>query len=42
MESTALDQLQLLRDMASALVAECTDADMLDLICKLLAIQPTV
>ena len=33
-------QLQVLREMASALVAECTDADLLDLICKLLATPP--
>lgn len=37
MESTAQTQLQALREMAAALVAECTDEDLLDLICKLLA-----
>lgn len=36
MEQTAPTQLQFLRDTACALVAECTDEDLLDLICKLL------
>ena len=36
MEQTALTQLQFLRDTACALVAECTDEALLDLICKLL------
>lgn len=36
MEQTALTQLELLRDMVVALVGECTDEGLLDLICKLL------
>ena len=39
MESTAQAQLQALREMATLLVEECTDEDLLDLICRLLA-QP--
>ena len=35
MES-ALDTLQFLRESVSGLVEKCTDADLLDLICKLL------
>ena len=37
METTAQTQLQVLRELADALVAECADEDLLDLICKLLA-----
>lgn len=39
MEPTALTQLEVLRDMVSTLVDACTDADLLDLICKLLSLQ---
>lgn len=37
MEPTALLQLEVLREMANTLVEACTDADLLDLICKLLS-----
>jgi hypothetical protein len=37
MEPTALTQLEVLRDMVNTLVEACTDADLLDFICKLLA-----
>ena len=40
MESTDQTQLQALREMATALVAECTDEDLLELIGKLLSMQP--
>jgi hypothetical protein len=36
MEPTALTQLDFLRDMVHTLVEACTDADLLDFICKLL------
>lgn len=36
MEKTAQTQLQVLREMVGTLVEECTDEDLLDLICKLL------
>lgn len=39
MEPAALTQLDFLRDMVNTLVEVCTDADLLDLICKLLATQ---
>jgi hypothetical protein len=39
METTALTQLEVLRDMVSTLVAVCTDESLLDLIAKLLSIQ---
>lgn len=38
MEPTALTQLEFLRDTVNNLVEACTDADLLDLICKLLSI----
>ena len=38
METTAPSQLELLRDMVSTLVAECTDESLLDLIAKLLVL----
>lgn len=37
METVELTQLEFLRDMVSALVAECTDESLLDLIGKLLS-----
>lgn len=40
MEPTAQTQLEFLKDMVNALVEACTDADLLDLICKLLTVQP--
>ena len=36
MESAEDAELQILREMAAGLVRECTDEDLLDLICKLL------
>ena len=33
---TALTELEALRDMVTSLAAVCTDASLLDLICKLL------
>ena len=42
METTAPSQLEFLRDAVTALVAECTDESLLDLIAKLLSMQPTV
>ena len=42
METTALTQLDALRDMVSTLVATCTDESLLDLIAKLLSVQPPV
>jgi hypothetical protein len=39
METTALTQLEVMRDMVSTLVAVCTDEGLLDLISKLLLIQ---
>lgn len=39
METTALTQLDVLRDMVSTLVAACTDESLLDLIAKLLSMQ---
>lgn len=37
---TAQSTLQVLKEIVSTLVAECTDADLLDLIGKLLSVQP--
>ena len=42
METTALTQLDVLRDMVSTMVAACTDESLLDLIAKLLSVQPPV
>lgn len=39
METTKTTNLETLREMVGRLVGECTDADLLDLICKLL-MQP--
>lgn len=39
MEKAALTQLEILREMVSALVEECTDADLLDLVGKLLLVN---
>lgn len=39
METTALTQLDVLRDMVSTLVAVCTDEGLLDLVAKLLSMQ---
>ena len=39
METTISNALQALRDMVGRLVEDCTDEDLLDLICKLL-MQP--
>ena len=39
MEPTALTQLEFLRDMVYTLVEVCTDPDLLDFICKLLALE---
>ena len=36
METTDREKLQLLREWVAALVAECDDEDLLDLVCKLL------
>ena len=35
-----MTQLEILKDIAKTLVEACTDADLLDLICKLLTVQP--
>lgn len=39
MEKAALTQLEILREIVAALVAECTDADLLDLVGKLLSVN---
>lgn len=36
METTKRNELEALREMVASLAAGCTDADLLDLICKLL------
>ena len=37
METTEYDELQILREMVGSLAEACDDADLLDLICRLLA-----
>jgi hypothetical protein len=39
MEKAALTQLEILREIVATLVAECTDADLLDLVGKLLSVN---
>lgn len=41
MENTEYDEMRILREMVGSLAASCNDADLLDLVCRLLAQSAT-